>query len=396
MELEEIRNAGMPVIIFGAGFAGQVLLNVLRDEQIEVAAFCDNKQNYAGSKINECLIVHSNELHTKFPEALFIVSAADIKDVVDQLEDLGYKNWVPGGLLLNGADIGKHDYDAEYEFLEYAVSTCVQCHNAFSSPDQIFLRSVDIVITERCSLKCKDCSNLMQYYLKPENYEADEIVETIDNFLSMVDKVNEFRVIGGEPFMNKEIHRTIDRLTDDPKIGRVIIYTNATIVPKGKNLESLKHPSVMLMITDYEELSRNHNKLLETMEENGIAYHTAPAQNWTDCTSIEKHNRTTEQQTALFKACCAKALFTLMDGKFYRCPFSAHIDKLGATPHFEDDYVDFLGKKFQEVSKEDVRNYIFHKPFINGCDFCVGRFLSDEKIVPGIQTAEPLPYKAYR
>ena len=32
---------------------------------------------------------------------------------------------------------------------------------------------MDVVITERCSLKCKDCANLMQYYEKPQNSDLE-------------------------------------------------------------------------------------------------------------------------------------------------------------------------------------------------------------------------------
>ncbi len=28
------------------------------------------------------------------------------------------------------------------------------------------VKHLDLVLTEKCSLKCKDCSNLMQYYAK--------------------------------------------------------------------------------------------------------------------------------------------------------------------------------------------------------------------------------------
>ena len=72
------------------------------------------------------------------------------------------------------------------------------------------LKSLDIQITERCSLKCKDCSNLMQYYTKPENTDLNVMFKSIERFLSCVSNVNEFRVIGGDPFMNKEMHKYVD------------------------------------------------------------------------------------------------------------------------------------------------------------------------------------------
>lgn len=33
--------------------------------------------------------------------------------------------------------------------------------------DAVILNSIDFIVTERCSLRCRDCSNLMQYYKNP-------------------------------------------------------------------------------------------------------------------------------------------------------------------------------------------------------------------------------------
>ena len=41
--------------------------------------------------------------------------------------------------------------------------------------NHLSLKTLDVQITERCSLKCKDCSNLMQYYTKPQNAEMEDL-----------------------------------------------------------------------------------------------------------------------------------------------------------------------------------------------------------------------------
>ena len=395
-KFEQIRSSKLPVVIFGAGFAGQVLLNTCKDNGINVAAFCDNKKNYSGSFLLGCKIIHSGELHELFPEAHFIVAAADINDVVIQLKDFGYSDYTTGGSLLKHSDLTAHTYDTEFDFLEYAVSTCIQCHDAFEAPEKLFLRSVDIVITEKCSMRCKDCSNLMQYYTSPEHHDAELLLNSLTSFFKQVDAVNEFRIIGGEPFMNKEIHQVVSWLINEPKVGRVVIYTNGTIVPKGANIEALKHNKVLMMITDYDELSRNHGRLIETLNEHKIAYHTDKAQNWTDCASIEFRGRTQEQNKEVFKNCCAKSLFTIMDGKFYRCPFTAHVDKLAATPIYSDDYVELLSPSLRkDALQRSLREYIQNKDCLESCNFCAGRFLSDEKITPGVQVNEPIKFIIY-
>ena len=61
---------------------------------------------------------------------------------------------------------------------------------------------LDLVITECCSLKCRDCSNLMQYYQKPENLKTESIIQDLTNLLQCV-RVGELNILGGETFVNQ-------------------------------------------------------------------------------------------------------------------------------------------------------------------------------------------------
>ena len=39
--------------------------------------------------------------------------------------------------------------------------------------------SIDLMLTKKCSLKCKDCSNLMQLYAKPIDQDYEMIISSI-------------------------------------------------------------------------------------------------------------------------------------------------------------------------------------------------------------------------
>ncbi len=388
-----LRNESQPLVIFGAGAAGETLVHACRENGFEVVAICDNNIEKAGRMVAGVEVVHSGAIKTLLDEAFVIISAADIMDIARQMENLGY-SWMAGAQILEHYDFSALDLPYTYEFIEFAVTTCIMCQNGYLDPEKIFLRSVDIIVTEKCTLKCKDCSNLMQYYQAPQNCDADEVITAIHELLSVVDGVNEFRVIGGEPFVNKDIWKINNAIVAEPKVRRNVIYTNGTILPKGKVLDSLKNDKTMLIITDYAELSRNSEKLVATLKAENIDYYIAPAQNWTDCASIRPHNRTVEEQTAVFDKCCAKNLFTLSDNRFYRCPFAANVDRLGATPHFPGDYVDVSGAADNPNDTARALNeYISDKPYLEVCDYCDGRYLEDEKIVPGVQVKQPIPYE---
>jgi len=400
MNFESIRKKNVPIILFGAGFIGRALLTACRAAKIDVACFSDNNSRKIGPRIMDCKVVNPCELKDMYDKAYFIVATSDIADVVGQLKELGYTDWCPGGYLLKDFDVSTVSFDAPVDYVEYIVSSCILCHERYMSHDGVFLRSVDLVITERCSLKCRDCSNLMQYYKRPQNCETQNVLESINGLFAVVDNVHELRVIGGEPFMNNDLHLIVKRLNAEQKVDQIVVYTNSTIIPKGKNLNALKKAKILLFMTDYGSLSPKIEPLKEVLNENGIRYYVSKAQSWTDCSKIERNNRTVAENMEIYLRCCAKNYFTLMDGKFYRCPFSAHVDRLKAVPNYHGDHVDIppmpaMPNDLLQL-KEKIKGFIYSKDYLDSCDYCKGRFFGDIEIVPAIQVDAPMVYKRLR
>ena len=52
-----------------------------------------------------------------------------------------------------------------------------------------------MVISEKCSLKCKDCSNLMQYYLEPRNFSFDQVKNEFEELTKNIKHIFEIRLI---------------------------------------------------------------------------------------------------------------------------------------------------------------------------------------------------------
>ena len=391
-----IKRDGVPVIIFGAGVVGEALYYACFDAGIRIACFCDNNINKTKSLLCDTKVLHTQDLKSRYKDAIFLISAADIKDVISQLRGLGYSKWYPASSLLKDFDVYQRQFSAPVDFVEYAIATCILCHESYLNQDKLFLRSVDIIITERCSLKCMNCSNLMQYYRKPADCDINELMLSIDKFCDIIDEVNEFRVIGGEPFMNKDFHLIIKRLIDEPKARKIVVYTNGTIVPKQVQIDFLKSEKVLFIITDYGKLSKKLDDLVNVLKQNKIACYVQKAKGWTDCAKIMEHHRSVGGQKEIFKNCCAKNTFTLSGGKLYRCPFSANSDRLRAIPDYDGDYIDIFQSASKEnglqVAKNKIRVFLTEKEFLRVCDYCNGRPFTAPEITPAVQTPKPLEY----
>lgn len=398
--IKEIKGKSLPVIIAGAGIVGKTLLTICKKEGIKVDCFCDSSEKVAQSKFCGLEVIYTPDLKTKYQKATIIISVAAIKDVVDLLEDLGFSNWYAGGLLLKDLDISQsRKKTAAIDYPKFAIETCIYCHEGYLAKNTLFIRSIDLIITERCSLRCKDCSNLSQYYQDPQDCDLKMLLKSIEVFCQIFDEVMELRLIGGDVFMNQEWPLVVEKLLQEPKVKRIVLYTNGTLIPNPKHLPVLKKENVLVIMSDYGPISRNLAKLKQMFEQNKIAYHILEIDEWLDCAVIKPHHRAVEQNKQIFKTCCAKNMATLSDGKLFRCPYAANAARLRAVPDCKSDYLDLFKMPLDPhgliATRKKVKAYLEDKDYLETCDFCHGRPLSGQGVPPAVQIDKPLPYHQY-
>jgi len=391
LRVENIRHdigEEAPIYIYGFGLAGRWLSMQLPER---VKGFIDTDLKKKGKSIDGVRVMSIEEAMDIMPlEAVVIVSVIDIQDVIDIVNTLPHTRWVALGVYLESGDaVAVSGLSESPEFVDYSLTAVEQCHKAYFDPDKLYLRSVDVMITERCTLKCRDCSNLMQYYENPVNISFDRIVEDFNSLVNSVDHIFEVRLIGGEPFMNKDIYEIIEWLVKSVKLSRLVIYSNAMVPFKVEKMSSLRNPKVVLSLTNYGDLAKKTMDNVARLDEAGIPYRLHPPENWTDSGVIHDFRRTVAENELLFKNCCGKNLLTLSAGKLYRCPFAANADRLGAIPADPSNAVNASG------GKRLITTYTRDISYLPACNFCKGRSFDAPQIEPAIQAPKALAYRRF-
>ena len=401
--LQSLRESGAPVIIVAAVQESEAIINACRDAGIDVSAFCDSEKRNTQNLFSELEVIHTPTMPERFPKARFIIATQQIIDVVEQLSALGYNEFYSALQLLENYDIKKHQHRISQPYMETRISVYKKSHAAYFDEEKTYMRSVDVMITTKCSLKCESCSNLMQYYVDPKNTGHEQILSALDILSKNVDDIAEFRVIGGEPLMNKAWAQIVNGIVEKNPERQVFIYTNGTIAAKDEQLEPFRGKKVNFVITTYGKLSRNLDKLKEKITNHGIPYVAKPASNWLDCSSIRHHKRTAAENEEVFKQCCVKYVYTLLNGRLYRCPFIANAANLKAIPDNPANYVDLFSKTHS--IKQQIQRLIKVRKFFPACDFCDGRpydpssdlgYDGKGMITPGIQAPKSLLYKLHK
>ena len=248
------------VAIHGAGIRGNQVLYALSKRGISVDYFVDSdekKQNRLHSKVKTLSTKKFSELA---PNGHLFIAHDYIIPIAQQLRKLIFKNYYNTIDLLENTDFSDgNEYTKMYpnetpikiernlKTHKFSVDKAVRVLDKLKS-DRLTVKHIDIVITERCSLKCKDCANLMQYYERPQNSDLNILFKSLDRMMKSVDIIYECRVLGGDPFMNKEMYKVVNRLVKYQNVEQIVIYTNAKILPKGDNLQCLKDKKVRLEI----------------------------------------------------------------------------------------------------------------------------------------------------
>ena len=397
--LEKIKKSMSKVILFGAGDLGKLAFYALKKNDIKVDFFCDSNEKIHNKDYLGIEIISPKELSLLEKDAhIFMCNSQYIEVVSNLLKKLEFSNIYDLVNLLKNTDFSDCNLDQNL-FSPPSIERQIALHeqNCLKANRNIhkklYVSNIDIVVTERCSLKCKDCSNLMQYYHKPQNAEHETLFKATDNLMKCIDNLYEFRILGGDPFMNKKMYEVVNKVVEYKNVEQIVVYTNATILPKDENYKCLKNKKVRLHITNYGLMSRKHDELVNLCQENKIKFVSERVKKWQDVGTINFEKKTEEQLENLFKNCCASNLLTLFDGKLYRCPTAAHGVKLKAIPEDLSDIVE-LGKSKLDLKqlKDEIIEFYYNKKFTSACSYCKGRDYGFGEIDAAIQTKKPLTF----
>jgi hypothetical protein len=259
------------------------------------------------------------------------------------------------------------------------------------------LSGTTLVVSLRCSLRCKLCAVHAPYYDTPPDYSLDELCKSVDAYFKTVDFCEKFTINGGEPFMYKELPELIDYLQNyKNQIGLLEILTNGTIVPNEKLLRSLKASATMdVMVNDYGEGLSRAKDVCIALARAGIMYRHREQHDdlvhfggWVDLTDLSEKNRPAEKTAEIYSKCAYPGpfnCFVLFGGKGYVCGVQKRAEYLGIVHDMPNEYIDFRDENFDiAATREKLKNFK-NREFFSACRFCNGFCNDSPRFTPAEQ-----------
>jgi len=385
------------VIVFGTGNCGAIAQLALKEANINVIALSDNNMHRWGTKIDGVEVIPPEKIKSDYGK-LPVLIAVDLNFpyIRKQLNGLGITNVFDCDFVFSKLDIDLKKCEqvtwSETKFKQ-KIDLYMYSVLAHKNKDKTLrVDSIDLMLTEKCSLKCKDCANLMQLYAKPIDQDFDILIKSIDKFLNTVDHCREIRLLGGEPMMYKKVDLVAEHILKFKNFDQLKINTNGTIIPNEKKIKVFQDERVFFDISNYGKISRNVEGLVKLLEEKKIAHNAARVTEWQDVGKIVKTNRTEQLNKEIFGNCCINRGITLLHGKLYLCPFSANATNLKAIKYADEEILNIDMYSKEELIKK-IHKLYFKTDFLEACKSCNGRDHNVKRVEAALQASEPIKYE---
>lgn len=373
---ETFHERGDVFYIFGAGFLGSEIRAVIEKTGC-FGGFIDNDERKQLSGVNGVKVFSLQE-YLKMEKKGLVILAVDISNVPTIAKQL-----CAAGLKL----------DKDYYEWDIFMKRVFPILSVYANK-QVYVELAQICLTERCTLKCRKCAHAC-YAVGPESEDMsiEQAKESADSFFAHVDMVKEFVLIGGEPFLYRELGKIITYIGERYRDKMVIfsITTNGTILPDRAVLDLCEKYRVTVRISDYsgtlKRLEEKYTQIKEVLENNGVIYTISEKETkWMDY-GFETVNRggVEEELISAFDRCKTPCR-EIRGSHYYYCVMARSVSDNLKMETGKTDYLDLkeLTKEDQKILLEFQMGYS-EKGYLDMCNHCHGADASNYPILAAEQ-----------
>ncbi|MZL73815.1 MULTISPECIES: radical SAM protein [Blautia] len=374
---EETKKSKL--IVYGTGAVGEIAYYALKSWGREPDFFCDHDPNKR--QFFNIDVLQPEEL-TNIKDVVIIIAFKDfLRSAVRILRQQGISNYY-SMLDLIGLDIDKSLLSISAQEFLVRKGNYDELLNHAEDDNWICIQHLELVVTERCTLMCKDCSALIPYYKQASDFDVSQICKSFDKLLKTIDQIAELSILGGEPLLNKELFKLLEYYRSSDKIGAIVIYTNGTILPCDDLIRCLINSNIWIHISDYGVPSSKIEELCALFEEKGIRYFVKKYEKWQSAGGLDKRNHTDETLRWMYSRCFKARCYSFYKDKLYACARGSNGASIGIIP--DADYIDYSIDETTKERKEQLSKLI-SKEYIEACKYCDGMIVGHADVAPAIQ-----------
>jgi len=384
------------IICFGIGNYYKKFIQCYPELEERIFALIDNDKNKQNN-----ILIHSSEylMKMQLEDYLILITSFHHIDIKKQLLEMGIEESLifhypfvdDINSLDNKSKLNNRMYKPAYNMVEQYSSDCnwlkeykektIHEVNIVEQEEGAILPYLTLLITNRCTLNCVECNNLMPYCRnKDANFVAlDDIEKNLGHLLKNVDLCIALNITGGEPLLHKNIKEIVSYILNEEKVKVLEIITNGTILPDEELCKILSSPKVIVKVSLYKGYTKK-DELTRIFESYSINHLFLEDLYWTTTGGTDRRNKDKDRQLEEYLDCWAGMYCkSLYGNKLYTCARGAFLDELGADIN-TDTYLTIDA----DTDKNKIKEFYINVGS-DVCDFCDHHNVIRERIEAGIQ-----------
>ena len=251
------------------------------------------------------------------------------------------------------------------------------------TPNKIILQDLEVDLWEECNLRCAQCTHNSPYYTSSDSvYELEKFKTDINNLNSIV-HVGAFRIVGGEPLLNRRLTEYVKFVKNSNIADYVTIFTNGLVLSHTNNeaflyidrlrisiYTNLEQKKLKAIYSNIDKIKKLHPHLdVVSNEITHFSYFNLASKN-TDTELVEKIHK------KCYYSYEDKGL-SIFNGRLYKCfasrkkyNFLKKHSIENNFNHLEENIHDSIG--IENLQKQDLEKFLADKNPLEGCKWCLG------------------------
>lgn len=342
------------VVIWGVTHLGKYLAdNIVHNrKKWKPLAFVDSDPELCNTCMNNIPVVSASVLRTmensrEITVLLAVRSAKNIFQILEQLDSLPVGNIgiVKHEVLLSGTCIDPWSLDEEIVWYVFGQKI-----------DRI-VPYIEVNLTDACNLKCKGCTHFSSLYEESSIYPLYDYEKDLQK-LRNVGQIFRLRLLGGEPFLIKNLHEYIRITREIFPESMIEIVTNGLLVKKVNQeiMTTIRDYDICISVSLYPPTCKIKKEIEDHMRAYGILYYFDTGNTEQEITMFYRNLtlQDTHDEEISNSVCLSASCTFLRRGRIYKCPFDGLVNDF--YRYYEVD-----GKYESGVDLARNADYIYEK-----------------------------------
>lgn len=220
---------------------------------------------------------------------------------------------------------------------------------------------LEIIVSSKCNLNCFSCDHCApiadEYFLTEQEIKNYLILLKKNNI-----KINSFILLGGEPFLNKNLLKICLKIRKFYPKKEIKIISNGILINKIsiKDLQLYRSLNIIFLITPY--INVNYINIKNILLKNNIKFSFLQSRLLFGLYTVNKNDKKSSKEKFYNCQKYNVPCYTLYKNKIYYCPFGYSSQFIG-IPEEKSDFLNI-----NDISNDKIKN--FSQCEKNKCNYC--------------------------